>query len=392
MRILIAEDDITSRLMLAASLKKMGHQVVIAEDGLQAWEMAQQEDAPKIAILDWMMPKLDGIEVCKRIRTLPSPYRYVIMQTSKSDKADIEEGYTIGADDYLTKPLDPMVLRHKINAAERVLNYEAKIETYAKEMENIAKERAKQLIHADRMATLGMLSAGVAHEINNPLTFISGNAQTIEKAWKMVNKHLSTQDADVLDQFAFIMHEVPSMLSGVHNGVARISKIVSGLKRFARQEPLKKASFSISQAVTNSIEFCGSKLRKGIQVETKLTESTVFGDMQQIEQVLINFIMNAADAMVNQRDAKLIIHTWHDPKWVHVSIQDNGPGLPEKLLTALINPFFTTKAEGTGLGLSISHGIITEHGGLLRACNNADRGARFQFALPIATNSTTDLP
>jgi len=184
MKILLAEDDRTTRLILAATLKKMGHEIILAENGTIAWELIQQPDAPKTVILDWVMPGLDGHEVCKRIRSLSLPYRYIIMQTSKDSKEDIDSGFAVGVDDYLTKPLNPEALRHKLHVAERVLKYEYKLESYASQMESLAKERAKQLMHADRMATLGMLSAGVAHEINNPLTFISGNAQILEKAWK----------------------------------------------------------------------------------------------------------------------------------------------------------------------------------------------------------------
>lgn len=386
MKILLAEDDRTTRLIIAATLKKLGHEVVLAENGTIAWELLQKPDAPKTVILDWMMPGLDGHEVCQRIRSASLPYRYILMQTSKDSKEDIEAGFAVGVDDYLVKPLDPEALRHKLHVAERVLQYENKLESYATQMENLAKERAKQLIHADRMATLGMLSAGVAHEINNPLTFISGNAQILDKAWKGFSLFMEKQSPDVQGQFSYLKDDIPQILSGVQVGVGRISKIVSGLKRFAKQESVHQAPFVMSQAIHNSLELCHSKLRNLVHVSESIQESLplAFGDQQQIEQVLINLIMNAADAMHRQASAHLHIQCISKEKQICVQIKDNGPGLPPKLLQSLVNPFFTTKDEGTGLGLSISQSIIEEHGGTLRAFNNSDQGATFEFQIPIA--------
>jgi len=389
MKILLAEDDRTTRLILAATLKKMGHEIILAENGTIAWDIIQQPDAPKTVILDWVMPGLDGHEVCKRIRSLPLPYRYIIMQTSKDSKEDIDSGFAVGVDDYLTKPLNPEALRHKLHVAERVLKYEYKLETYASQMENLAKERAKQLMHADRMATLGMLSAGVAHEINNPLTFISGNAQILDKAWKGFSLYMEKQNKDVQGQFSYLKDDIPQILSGIQVGVGRIAKIVSGLKRFAKQESVHKAPFAMSQSIHNALELCNSKLRNMVNVSVEHDENLplAMGDQQQIEQVLINLIMNAADAMNKQSTATLRIQTKQMGNQIHVSISDNGPGLPPKLLQCLINPFFTTKEEGTGLGLSISQSIIEEHGGLLSAFNNPDQGATFEFQIPIAETS-----
>ena len=241
MRILIAEDGLTARLILTGLLHKFGHEVIATTNGAEAWEIIQQPDSPRVVILDWMMPEMDGTDVCKKIRAMGGPYTYVIMQSAKTEKKDIDMGFSVGVDDYLTKPLDSEILRHKIHVAERVLKYETKLSLYAKEMESLANERARQLIHTDRLATLGTLSAGVAHEINNPLTFIAGNAQTMERAWNQVAPQLQEQN----EQMAFILEEFPKMLTGIHTGVNRISKIVSGLKRFARQEKYIKHPFEI---------------------------------------------------------------------------------------------------------------------------------------------------
>jgi diguanylate cyclase (GGDEF)-like protein len=128
MRVLIAEDDAISRRLLEVTLGKWGYEVVVARDGQEAWEIVQRGDTPKLAILDWMMPRLDGVELCRRIRNLQDrQYVYLILLTAKGRKADIVEGMDSGADDYVTKPFDTGELRVRIRAAERILNLQAEL-------------------------------------------------------------------------------------------------------------------------------------------------------------------------------------------------------------------------------------------------------------------------
>ncbi len=126
MRVLIAEDDPVSRRLLQARLCKWGYDVVVACDGTEAWKVLQDEDAPKLAILDWMMPGMDGVEVCRRVRQWKeSPYTYILLLTAKNQKEDIIEGMTAGADDYITKPTDAHELKVRLRAGQRILNLQA---------------------------------------------------------------------------------------------------------------------------------------------------------------------------------------------------------------------------------------------------------------------------
>jgi two-component system, cell cycle response regulator len=128
MKILIADDDVTSRLVLAGVLKKWGHEVAAKVDGTEAWEAMRRPDAPTLAILDWMMPGLDGVEVCRRIRGLQTDQPpYLIVLTSRGDKADIVAGLEAGADDYLAKPFDPGELRARVDVGQRMIELQAKL-------------------------------------------------------------------------------------------------------------------------------------------------------------------------------------------------------------------------------------------------------------------------
>lgn len=136
MRILIAEDDVTSRAVLMGVLKKQGHEVVVTVNGAEAWNAMQQPDAPRLAILDWMMPEMEGLEVCRRIQTLETDRPpYLIMLTAKDEKADIIAGLEAGADDYLAKPFDPGELRARVEVGRRVVELQQAITERVRDLE-----------------------------------------------------------------------------------------------------------------------------------------------------------------------------------------------------------------------------------------------------------------
>lgn len=162
MRILIAEDDFTSRIMLKAILKKDGHDVIEVDNGADAWEALCQPDAPNLAILDWMMPKMDGPEVVSRIRAHDLEQQpYIIMLTAKGDKSDIIAGLEAGADDYIAKPYDHQELHARINVGNRMLKLQ------------------HELRQRDKLQGVLEMSGAVCHELNQPLQIVSGFAELL---------------------------------------------------------------------------------------------------------------------------------------------------------------------------------------------------------------------
>jgi len=145
MKILIAEDNPVSRRVLEATLEKFGHQVMVADDGAQAWTALQRADAPSLAILDWMMPGLDGVEICRRVREIPtSTPPYIILLTAKSERGDVVAGLDAGANDYLTKPFDRAELRARVQVGVQVLELEKNLADRVSELED-ALAQVKQL-------------------------------------------------------------------------------------------------------------------------------------------------------------------------------------------------------------------------------------------------------
>ncbi len=319
-------------------------------------------------------------------------YIYTIIQTSKNHEDDIKTGFDAGADDYLLKPVNPTNLMRRLNVAKRVLQYEEELEENRKEiqriasdMEKLAEKRAKMLLQADKMATLGVLSAGIAHEINNPAAFISGNIQTIDRVWEMVEKNIKEIVSEEVfkERFSRYSENVPKMVIGVKKGVDRIAKIVDGLKLYSKQNEADKSHFCINDTIIDALELCHNALKYHIEVKVHSERNlNVYGNKQMIEQVLVNLFINAAQAIGQNKQGKIDISVRDSEEKVNLIIHDNGPGISSEKADKIFDPFFTSKVQGTGLGLSISRGIIEEHGGSLELSESAT-GACFCMTLPV---------
>jgi two-component system, NtrC family, sensor kinase len=405
LKILVADDDPTTRAMLSRVLAGWGYVPVPAVDGDEAWRLLNASAAPRLAILDWQMPGLDGIAVCRALRgDADRAGVYALLLSAHHEREDVLNGLEAGADDFIAKPWDPRELRSRIRSGERILRYQddirdhtARLTAYAEQMEKLAASRARQLLHADRMATLGVLSAGVAHEINNPATFVAGNARLLGEFWDCARPILA-QAVDAaaekatpqVEKLRFVLREFPASLAGIENGVQRIGKIVQGLKRYARQDThAQRRACSPAECVDHALELCHNRLKYRVQVNVALAPDlpAVWADPQQIEQALINLITNAADAIEEQEGAgRLYVGAAAREGNVELVVEDSGPGFSQEAQRNLFRPFFTTKSaeQGTGLGLSIAQNIVIDHGGEMEAGNRPEGGARIVLRLPAA--------
>ncbi|MFQ5463362.1 MAG: ATP-binding protein [Phycisphaerae bacterium] len=406
MRVLIADDDSFMLRLLEKLVKQWGYDVVTACDGDEAWAAFSKPDPPQMFLLDWNMPGPSGVEVCRRIRgSEDGAYTYVLLVTGNDEKDEISNGFAAGADDFIVKPFEHVHLWHRLTAGARILENEKNLvesketlKQYAAEMESLAEERARQLAHAERMATLGMLSAGVAHEINNPTTFISGNLLILKDCWPLVRASLESrmaQDAPNAARLRFMLDEIPKIHDAIANGVTRITKVVSGLKAYAGHRQTSEALFSVNARVTESLELCTNALKHRVKVETDLGADLpqIWGDGQQIDQVFVNLFVNAAHAMRDCDGGTLRIMTTGTDAAVRIVVEDNGPGMSPDVLRKIWEPFFTTKptGEGTGLGLPIIKGIVEDHGGTIAAEHVDPHGARFVITFPCRRPETQDL-
>src|SRR5437899_1515899 len=238
------------------------------------------------------------------------------------------------------------------------------------------RDKQEQLVQAGKLATLGELTTGVAHELNNPLNNIGlfvGNAIDLVE--------LGVEDTG----------RVVRELRNAMQQVGKATEIISHLRTFGRVAPVSREAVSMNQVVEQALSLMHEQLRlHEIEVELDLSpaEPVVIGNSIQLEQVLINLLTNARDAVAESPRKVVHIACAVRERAIHLTCSDTGPGIPEGLEQRIFDPFFTTKevGHGTGLGLSITYGIIKEHGGTIAVTNGADRGAVFVIQLPLAAD------
>jgi two-component system NtrC family sensor kinase len=391
--VMIVDDNRPSLMLLERGLVRLGYNALTAQSGEEALKLANEANI-EIFLLDVIMPGMSGFETARALHATEK-YREapVLFMTGAEDMQQRIEGFEAGGVDYIMKPIHTVEVAKRVGIHLELFRRRRELERYANEMEALAKERAKQLAHADRLAMLGTLAGGVAHEINNPLSFISGNVQELRKNWPKINEMLTRYNAtgpDDAEEVGYMQEDMPEILDGIYNGITRIAKIVSGLKTFVREKGADWAPFPVKQAFDSAVLLARGALHE-VQVIPEFDDDLppVLGDAQQIEQVLVNLCVNAAHAMEGRHDQKLWVRGKTDGTHVLLMVEDNGKGIPEENLESIWNPFFTTKevGKGTGLGLSICQNIIEEHHGTIGATNVPGGGALFTIRLPVAAEA-----
>ena len=258
------------------------------------------------------------------------------------------------------------------------------------------KRTQQQLLHSEKMASLGRLVAGVAHELNNPISFVFGNVLALKRYSKRLGEYLDAvrrkepwERIDALrDELGIdrLLADLPSLIEGTAEGAERTRDIVDGLKRFSAADRNLRETMDLVPVVERAVHWVSKAAPSSFAVKVDLPrELMVVGSAGQLQQVMMNLVQNACDATAGQPQARLVISAQVDGDSVRVRFADNGPGIAGENLPRIFDPFFTTKpvGKGTGLGLAISYGIVEHHGGRLEAGNGADGGAVFTLVLPL---------
>jgi signal transduction histidine kinase len=421
MQTLIAEDDYISRSMLKKVLTEMGHVVIEAENGQQAWQLLQ-EASYRIVISDWMMPEMDGLELCKKIRnSTQKDYVYIIMLTAKDRKTDLVDVFKAGADDYIPKPFDPEELRARVLTGERIVSLNEKlmetstqIEAKNKKLESALKrleETQAHMLQSEKMASIGQLAAGVAHEINNPTGFVSSNLKTLSDYQgdiaELIGKyHGLIGELDAIDgsntlpdaikervgsikgyekdiDVDFLLEDIVDLIGDCREGTDRIKKIVIDLKDFAHPGEEVIQSTDINAGLDSTLNVVNNEIKYKAAVHKDFGEiPQVKGVAQQLNQVFMNILVNAAQAIEKKGD--IHIKTWLADQNVKITISDTGCGISEENLKKIFDPFFTTKdiGKGTGLGMNIAYNIIQKHNGTIDVQSEVGKGTTFTISLP----------
>ena len=259
------------------------------------------------------------------------------------------------------------------------------------------KTTQQQLIHSEKMASLGRLVAGVAHELNNPISFVYGNTVAMKRYADRISRYLAAIHGDMprderealrvelrIDR---MLDDLPSLIDGTVEGAERTRDIVDALKRFSATDRDERRAFDLVEVVERAVQWVGKATANQFEVSLNLPASIeVMGSPGQVQQVVMNLVQNAADATENSPERRLDVSGRIEDTEAVVEFRDSGPGIPAENLHKLFDPFFTTKpvGRGTGLGLAISYGIVERHGGKLTVGNHPKGGALFSLRLPLA--------
>ncbi|WP_432474107.1 ATP-binding protein [Amphritea sp. HPY] len=256
----------------------------------------------------------------------------------------------------------------------------------------LAQER---LVQSEKMASLGRLVAGVAHELNNPISFVYGNMHALQRYtdklvtyFNAINEGASRMALRELREDLRLdkaIQDLNSLVDGTMEGADRVKDIVRDLRQFSSCQETAKTEFDLNHVITTALHWIIKESKRDIELSIDLPEQlTARGHSGQIHQVIVNLIQNAVDAMKQEVEPRLELAAGEDEQRVWFTLRDSGPGLSEENLSRVFDPFFTTKpvGEGTGLGLSISYGIVVEHGGSLTVENHPRGGVLARLELP----------
>lgn len=245
----------------------------------------------------------------------------------------------------------------------------------------------KQLIRSERLAVIGQLAAGVAHEINNPIGYVSSNLESLDEyAQELLNfvKNLDDNSKASMPDLDYIIEDIPELLADTEKGLTRVKDIVAGLKTFSHINEQTDQVFDLAQCVQDALLCCRNELKYVAEIYHNLNDDLIVkGNRGQIEQVLINLFINAAHAMQDSNGSLAIVGYQYDNR-VRLSITDTGCGMQEQTLQKIFDPFYTTKpiGQGTGLGLSIALNIIEKHSGTINIKSVEGEGTCITIHLP----------
>lgn len=427
MKLVLVDDSMMILKHAEQILKRSGIpiDIVTCQSGPELLKICKDQDVD-IVLLDIVMPKMDGIEVLKRIKQDPMLKMIdVLMFSSLSDKETLRDCFELGATDYIAKPIDELEFDARIKSAVRKknlekagINYLNEIQEHNEELRAVnaqLQDAQNQLIQQEKLASVGHLAAGVAHEINNPLGFVTSNVATLRKytgkyrlATELAISFVETTGMEELNpearipframkdylkknDFEFINEDLEDLFKDTSEGLARVGKIVKGLRNFSRIDQINEMSaYNLNEGIENTLIISRNEIKYAAEVKLQIEEiPDICASGGQINQVILNLLLNAASAVKSKHEPNLgviLLHTWADSDSVHLMISDNGTGIPPEHLNTIFNPFFTTKpvGEGTGLGLSISYDIIVnKHHGMLNVESKLGEGSDFHISLPI---------
>ncbi|RCJ14661.1 hybrid sensor histidine kinase/response regulator [Nostoc sp. ATCC 43529] len=410
--ILIVDDNPTNLSLLCEALNSEGFRFRVAVDGESA--IAQVErNQPELILLDVQMPGIDGFETCRRLKANPVTQNIpIIFTTALADTDSKTKGFSLGAVDYIPKPFaqEEVIARVRVHLQLKQLN--ESLEQQVSDRTKALQQAQVRLVQQEKLSTLGELVAGIGHEINNPVNFISSNIPPLQEYIGAITELLSLYKQEYPNPTAkittainnldldFILEDITKILNSLEVGSERIRNLSNSLCNFSRSDSDAKIFADLHQGLDSTLMILQHRLKANSdrpQIEViknygVLPQVNCY--LGQMNQVFMNILANAVDALdeaiiqgkTSNVIPKIQITTALDSEELAViRIADNGIGIPERLKKRLFEPLFTTKTvgKGTGLGLSIAYEIVVEkHKGILEVNSKPGMGTEFIIKIP----------
>jgi signal transduction histidine kinase len=382
--ILVVDDEKLNLDLISILLRNRGFRALVASSAMEALSIIEAE-SPEVAIVDYMMPGMDGFSALKEIKRR-FPDTYVIMFTGKGSEEIAVELMKAGASDYILKPFVNKDLIERVQKVLQIRRVELKNRELLCERENLLREiegwnrelearvqektielkRAQaEIVQSEKLSTLGFFSAGMAHEIRNPLNSISLFVQLIRSG---------LDDPEKIDYTEKIMKEI-SRIDGI------LRKLLDAVKRpkFEIKEVL------IDKIIDDTLGLFKSRVdmhKISVERDYRRIPPAIAADPLEIEQIFSNLFVNSIDEMHDGGTLKVLLDC--NEKDIIIKVSDTGRGIPQGNLNKIFDPFFTTKKIGTGLGLSVVLRIVKTYQGRIEVENNAEKGVTFNITLPLA--------
>ncbi len=404
-RILIVDDQADNLRALATVLEFSNYTHVQCLDDARRLLSVFKEFQPDLVLLDLHMPHVDGLEAMDQLATVVAPDDYlpILVLTGDNTSGAKERALSHGAHDFLSKPLNrtEVQLRVKNLLQTRHLHRKAKsqnasLEQQVRQRTELAEELGRtnqklretqaHLIHSEKMAGLGQLVAGIAHEINNPIAFVINNLFVVQETLERLGA--GNPDALPPDALAKI-EKTRTRMAEMRIGVERVKDLVAKLRTFSRLDEGEFKTINLHESIESVLLLLRHKLENGIQVERRYCGADSLSCFAgELNQVLMNILANAIDSI--EGPGKIVVTTAQQDGFFVISIRDTGKGIPENIRGRIFEPFFTTKpvGHGTGLGLAISYGIVKAHNGSIECSSVEGEGTEFVVKIPIALGET----
>ena len=381
-RVLIADDE-PDMLRYLKSQLSLNFQVIEAIDGRQAIDKASQF-LPDVIVCDMMMPEKSGLEVCRELRKrTPTQSIPILMLTARADEETKLTALAAGANDFITKPFSTTELRVRLKNLVDTFHLQQKLARQNQVLEATIeqlKETEVQLVHSEKLASLGRMSAGIIHEINNPLNYAKTGLYVLRNLIEAPRANDTQGSVEVLQD--------------IQEGINRIDRIVSDLRIFTHPNVMQTERIEVEELVTSALRLLSHEIQNKVKVEKEIpSHQTIWANRNQVTQVLVNLLQNAVYALEKKASAEAVPTIWltavQRSDQSLLIVRDNGEGISPEDLPKIFDPFFTSKdvGEGMGLGLSICYRIMQQHGGGIEVRSEPGVYSEFTLRFPSTPSS-----